>query len=210
MRILAAFALAVAVLCSSVNPALAAPDQGKEKIDLASVILDEIMQIPEQGIPPSLLANAAGIAIIPNVLKVGLVVGGRFGRGVLVLRKAGGGSERPGLHLPYRWQFRLADRCPVDRRDPGLQERAQRPGHSQRQIHPGRRCRGGRRSRRPAEHVGRRRHHAAGRYLFLLPQSRPVCRGLPGGVGPGGGRRCQRRLLRARPISPPAASSAAA
>lgn len=95
MRILAAFTLAVAVLCSSVNPAFAAPDEGKEKVDLASVILDEIMQIPEKGIPPSLLANAAGIAIIPNVLKVGLVVGGRFGRGVLVLRNAGGGWSDP-------------------------------------------------------------------------------------------------------------------
>ena len=95
MRVFVPVGLAALLLFASLSSALAAPDEGREKVELAGVILDEIMQIPEQGIPPNLLANAAGIAVIPNVLKVGLVVGGRFGRGVLVLRKEQGGWSNP-------------------------------------------------------------------------------------------------------------------
>jgi hypothetical protein len=43
-------------------------------------VMDEIMAIPEQGIPPSLLSNAKGIAIIPGVIKAGFIVGGRHGK----------------------------------------------------------------------------------------------------------------------------------
>jgi len=38
--------------------------------------LTEIMEIPEKGIPPSLLRNAHRIAVIPAVIKAGLMVGG--------------------------------------------------------------------------------------------------------------------------------------
>jgi lipid-binding SYLF domain-containing protein len=93
MRILSVLILGLILLLPA--PGMAAPDEQKEKVDLASAILDEIMRIPEQGIPPSLLADAAGIAIIPNVLKVGLVVGGRYGAGVLLLRGADGRWSNP-------------------------------------------------------------------------------------------------------------------
>ena len=95
MRGLKSLFLAALILFSSLSIAIAAPDEQQETVNLAGVILDEIMQIPEKGMPPSLLANANGIAVIPNVLKVGLVVGGRFGRGLLVLRTAGGGWSNP-------------------------------------------------------------------------------------------------------------------
>lgn len=87
--------LAFVLLFAFCFPALAAPDEEREKVDLATVILDEINQIPEKGIPPSLLANAAGVAIIPNVIKVGLMVGGRFGKGVLLLRNEQGNWSDP-------------------------------------------------------------------------------------------------------------------
>uniref|UniRef100_UPI0031FF1B08 lipid-binding SYLF domain-containing protein n=1 Tax=Acidithiobacillus sp. TaxID=1872118 RepID=UPI0031FF1B08 len=51
-------------------------------------ILREISNVPEHSIPPALLRNAQGIAVIPNVVKVGFVVGGRFGRGVLIVRRS--------------------------------------------------------------------------------------------------------------------------
>jgi lipid-binding SYLF domain-containing protein len=95
MRVFVSVGLAALFLFASISSALAAPDEERERVELAGVILDEIMQIPETGIPFNLLANAAGIAVIPNVLKVGLVVGGRFGRGVLVLRNEQGGWSNP-------------------------------------------------------------------------------------------------------------------
>ena len=67
----------------------------REKIEQAIQILDEIMAIPEKGIPPSLLSNAEAIAIIPNVIKAGVVIAGRFGRGVMMVRNENGAWGHP-------------------------------------------------------------------------------------------------------------------
>ena len=67
--------------------------QKQESIVVAAAdIMNDIMSIPESSIPPKLLRNAKAIAIIPHVIKAGLVVGGRFGRGVLLVRNKGGWS----------------------------------------------------------------------------------------------------------------------
>ncbi len=70
---------------------------GKEKktIENAVLVLDEIMAIPEKGIPPALLTDAHAIAIIPGTIKVGFVIGGRHGRGVLSLRQGSSGWSNP-------------------------------------------------------------------------------------------------------------------
>lgn len=53
-------------------------------------VLNEIMAIPLSGIPTSMLADAQGVAIIPNVIRGGFVVGARHGRGVLLVREQSG------------------------------------------------------------------------------------------------------------------------
>ena len=73
------------------------PAQIKEGavVDESTGVLDEIMATPEKGIPASLLANAQGIAIVPNVVKGGLGIGIRFGRGILlVAMKPANGARR--------------------------------------------------------------------------------------------------------------------
>jgi len=62
-----------------------AASKQEEKVTDAINVLDEIMAIPEKGIPPSLLHNAKGIAIIPGVIKAGFIIGGRHGKGILVV-----------------------------------------------------------------------------------------------------------------------------
>ena len=74
--------------------ALAETDQ-EAKLDEVMEVVDAIGRMPEQGIPPALLRNAEGIAIIPNVIKVGLVIGGRYGKGVLVVRRRDGTWSDP-------------------------------------------------------------------------------------------------------------------
>ena len=49
-------------------------------------VLNEIMSIPATGIPASLLANAQGIVIIPDLVKGGFVLGVRHGRGIVMVR----------------------------------------------------------------------------------------------------------------------------
>lgn len=58
-------------------------------------VLDVITKIPEDGIPTALLHKAEGIAIIPAVVKVGLVVGGRYGKGIITVRKDDGSWSNP-------------------------------------------------------------------------------------------------------------------
>jgi lipid-binding SYLF domain-containing protein len=58
-------------------------------------VLDGLATLPLRHIPPALLHDAQGLAIIPGVIKAGFVIGGRHGRGVLVARTPDGGWGRP-------------------------------------------------------------------------------------------------------------------
>lgn len=53
----------------------------------ASEILTEIMNIPETRVPPALLREAHAVAVIPRVVKAGLAFGGRFGKGAISVRR---------------------------------------------------------------------------------------------------------------------------
>ncbi|HEX4592541.1 MAG TPA: lipid-binding SYLF domain-containing protein [Gemmataceae bacterium] len=64
-------------------------------IRASSDVLETIQSIPEKSIPPALLADAQGIAIIPNVIKGGFVVGGRVGHGLVLSRNADGSWGGP-------------------------------------------------------------------------------------------------------------------
>lgn len=52
-------------------------------------VLRALADIPEKGIPPRLFRDAAGIAVIPGMMKAGFVVGGRHGNGLLSVRDGG-------------------------------------------------------------------------------------------------------------------------
>jgi lipid-binding SYLF domain-containing protein len=53
----------------------------------ATDIMDQLLRIPEQSIPPALLSRAYAVAVIPHVIKVGFGVGVRRGKGILVVRQ---------------------------------------------------------------------------------------------------------------------------
>ncbi|MCL5965655.1 MAG: lipid-binding SYLF domain-containing protein [Deltaproteobacteria bacterium] len=81
----------------TVLPAAPAGAAGKEtaRVESAADVMRKIMEIPEKQIPPSLLADAQGIAIVPGVIKIGFVVGGQYGHGVLLVRGKGGEWSNP-------------------------------------------------------------------------------------------------------------------
>lgn len=76
------------------EPSIAASEE-TVRVESATEVLSKVMEIPESAIPPALLADARGIAIIPGVIKVGFVVGGQYGRGILVVRGKGGAWSNP-------------------------------------------------------------------------------------------------------------------
>jgi len=58
----------------------------------AARVFDQIMGTREKSIPSDLLDKAEAVAVFPGVLKGGLIVGGRGGRGVISRRVANGWS----------------------------------------------------------------------------------------------------------------------
>jgi lipid-binding SYLF domain-containing protein len=88
-------ALSLAALVSLLTVA-AAQDLDKlgERALDAAAVLDEVMGTREAGIPMSLLRDSRCVAVIPGVVKVGFIFGGRHGRGLLSCR-VGSGWSRP-------------------------------------------------------------------------------------------------------------------
>jgi lipid-binding SYLF domain-containing protein len=93
-RLTALMIIMLCVLMLTSIPLEAASKQEKKVTDAINVI-DEIMAIPEKGIPPSLLRNAKGLAIIPGVIKAGFIVGGRGGKGIIVVHDTDGTWSNP-------------------------------------------------------------------------------------------------------------------
>ena len=61
----------------------------------ASGVLEELFAQKDTAIPEKLMSHAYGIAVIPNVVKVAAVVGGRRGSGAMVVRDANGKLSDP-------------------------------------------------------------------------------------------------------------------
>ena len=78
-------AFLVVIVLSLAIPASAASREEKRVADAADV-LDQLLRIPEKSIPPSLLSRAYAVAVIPDVVKAGFVIGARHGKGLLVVR----------------------------------------------------------------------------------------------------------------------------
>ncbi len=68
-------------------PAYAATQQEQRVAD-ATDVLDQLLRIPEQSIPPTLLARAYAVAVVPNVVKGAFGLGFRRGKGILVVRNS--------------------------------------------------------------------------------------------------------------------------
>lgn len=82
-------------LLATALSAAAADTAGLVKVDDSVEVLEQTLSIPESGIPPALLSNAEGIAIIPGVIKAGFILGGRYGKGILVVRQEDGSWSNP-------------------------------------------------------------------------------------------------------------------
>jgi lipid-binding SYLF domain-containing protein len=65
------------------------------RIDAATEVLEDMSKMPEKGIPASLLSRAHAVAVIPSVIKAGLMIGGSYGKGVLVVRQPDGRWSNP-------------------------------------------------------------------------------------------------------------------
>jgi lipid-binding SYLF domain-containing protein len=85
-------------LCAVLCLALAVTAFGFDKADAikqsgkASTVFKEIMAAPDKSVPSDILDKAVCVAVFPQVIKAGFIVGGRGGRGVASCRTKAGWS----------------------------------------------------------------------------------------------------------------------
>ena len=61
----------------------------------AVAVLNDIMQAPDKAIPRDLLRDAKAVAVIPDMLKVGFIFGGRRGEGLISVKSPDGTWSNP-------------------------------------------------------------------------------------------------------------------
>ena len=117
--------LVLIAACLAPLSAFAATEEGKARDALR--VLTEIQAIPESAIPDKLLDEARAIAVIPDTIKAGLVIGGRRGHGVLSVKNPDGTWSNPvfitltGGSIGFQAGVQSADVVLVFRSDRGLE-----------------------------------------------------------------------------------------
>jgi lipid-binding SYLF domain-containing protein len=98
MRLLL-FAALVATLAVPVAAQVALPPATEELRTVVSAqqVLDEFGGLQIESIPPAMLSSAQGIAIFPNMIKGGFILGVNYGKGVLLVRRSDGTWSPPAM-----------------------------------------------------------------------------------------------------------------
>jgi lipid-binding SYLF domain-containing protein len=86
--------LAASLLSLAATPLWAGHHEMKT-VEAAVETVHAFASIPLRGIPRSLLHDAAGVAVLPNVIRAGLLIDGRFGRGVVLVHQFDGSWSNP-------------------------------------------------------------------------------------------------------------------
>jgi lipid-binding SYLF domain-containing protein len=68
-------------------------NQAANRVKAASMVLEEIQNAPDTGIPDEVMGSAECVAVVPSMLKAGFVFGAQYGRGVASCRTAKGWSD---------------------------------------------------------------------------------------------------------------------
>jgi len=74
------------------------PTEESKRMNEAAGVLTEIMDTKDQSIPQDLLDSAHCVGIVPNLKRIGLIVGAKYGKGVLSCRtRDGNGWSAPSV-----------------------------------------------------------------------------------------------------------------
>lgn len=119
--------LAATLLASTMAVAAEEPSEQVKRMDASAAVLDEIMGTPDKGIPQELLDSAKCIAVVPSMVKIGFVFGGRHGRGLATCRtKSGWSAPAPFTVTGGSWGLQIGgeavDVVMLVMNDHGMQE----------------------------------------------------------------------------------------
>lgn len=90
--------VAAMILVTQQLPA-AAQKKVTGRLEESAIVLSEIMNSPDKGIPEDLLQKAHCAVVIPGMKKGAFIVGGQYGKGFLTCRKAGGWSAPASIRV---------------------------------------------------------------------------------------------------------------
>src|ERR1700687_4012949 len=85
LAVLIAGVLALIPLSCSISSAKDKDEKEIDRIQNAATVLKEILNIPDD-IPQDLLDKARCVIVMPSVVKAAFIVGGSYGRGVMICR----------------------------------------------------------------------------------------------------------------------------
>jgi lipid-binding SYLF domain-containing protein len=88
-------AASLAAVLLAAAPASAQVRTPLETLRESAEVLDDFREPDRKRIPSALLAEAEAVAVVPRVVKAGLLVGGRHGHGLVLHRTPGGGWSDP-------------------------------------------------------------------------------------------------------------------
>jgi lipid-binding SYLF domain-containing protein len=86
--------LGIGLLLAAAAPLRAGPRETRT-VEAAAETVHAFADLPLRHIPHELMRQAQGVAVIPGVVKAGLLVDGRFGRGVVLARQPDGTWSNP-------------------------------------------------------------------------------------------------------------------
>jgi len=85
-------ALCLGLLIPGSAFAAASREDLQDRVDAAKVVLNEILNTPDNSIPLNILEQATCVAVIPSLKKGAFIVGAEYGRGVVSCRTGHGWS----------------------------------------------------------------------------------------------------------------------
>lgn len=91
-RTIAAILLAAGFVARAAEPG---PSDAHRRLTAASEVFSQIMDAPDKGIPEWVLERAHCAVVVPAVKQGAFIVGAKYGKGVLVCRRPGGGWSAP-------------------------------------------------------------------------------------------------------------------
>jgi lipid-binding SYLF domain-containing protein len=95
MRRLLSFLVPVFLIAAMSTHGAIAGEEENSRANNAVRVLREIMMAPDKRLPADLIHNAYAIAVIPDVIKAGFVIGGRHGVGLVSVKTPDGTWSNP-------------------------------------------------------------------------------------------------------------------
>lgn len=87
----------VLIAAVAIAPLFAKDNEPAKRLNDSAAVFSEVMATPDKGIPQEMLEHAHCIVIVPDLKTGAFIVGGKYGKGILSCRNAGGtGWSAPG------------------------------------------------------------------------------------------------------------------